>query len=310
MSVSEEKNIFITGVSGFIGRYIARYLTRQGWSVFGCDTISIENAPTEYLVKYFEIELPNSTFDELLKQIKPYACIHCAGRASVPQSYEYLRDDFENAPILVFDLLESLKNSSPESRFLFMSSAAVYGDPSRLPISENHTSSPISPYGFHKRQAELICEEFAKVFGIKTLSARIFSAYGPGLRRQVVWDICRRIMDHESVYLQGTGEETRDFVHVTDIAIAVQLLIKSATFEGETYNVASGQETSIQSISKIICDALDVSIPIKFSGVLPDGVPRKWRADIGKIKTLGFDCSVAIESGISDFATWVRSQFS
>src|SRR5438552_189686 len=76
----------------------------------------------------------------------------------------------------------------------------------------------LSPYGYHKRQAELICEEFSRVYALPTAVARIFSAYGPGLRRQVVWDICEKALATGKLELRGTGAESRDFIHAADIA--------------------------------------------------------------------------------------------
>ena len=122
--------------------------------------------------------------------------------------------------------------------------------PCRCPVSETHKPAPLSPYGYHKLQCELLCEEFARLFALPTATARIFSAYGPGLRRQVVWDIFERVLTTGALVLHGTGAESRDFIHATDIARALVRLADMAPCQGEVYNVASGEEVTIAGLAR------------------------------------------------------------
>ena len=183
------KKILITGAAGFIGRALARHFTKQQYKVYGIDRIPSENAPLADLMGYEQIELPNPHLIKLLANWQPDVLIHCAGRASVPAAMQDPHADFHDGPVLTFELLDALRQNLPECAFILLSSAAVYGNPSRLPVSEDALLQPVSAYGYHKWQSEMMCAEFANVFGLRTASARVFSAYGPGLRRQVIWDI-------------------------------------------------------------------------------------------------------------------------
>jgi len=210
------KIVLITGVAGFIGRYVARHFSSQGWSVIGIGTSPPENAPLANLTKYFCLKLPSSDLNEILQKHPPLICIHCAGRASVGLSISEPSLDFYTNSVITFELLNAIRLHASNCKLIFLSSAAVYGNPQLLPVSETQTVAPISPYGFHKLMCEQMCLEFTKVYGLQTASLRIFSAYGPGLRRQVVWDICQKAITQGSLLLQGTGQESRDFIHALE----------------------------------------------------------------------------------------------
>jgi UDP-glucose 4-epimerase len=167
---------------------------------------------------------------------------------------------------------------------------------------------PLSPYGYHKRQCELLCEEFARIFGLQTASVRIFSAYGPGLRRQVVWDICHKILISRELKLHGTGRESRDFIHAADVARALGTIVEKAALEGEIYNLASGSEVSIAALADLLRKELDPSVEPIFSGTGRAGDPCNWRADVSRLAALGFTPKISLEQGAHGVATWASAE--
>jgi UDP-glucose 4-epimerase len=302
------KTVLVTGAAGFLGRYMVRQFAREGWSVVGLDDVPPENAPIGSGVTYQRMKLPDPRLAELLCAAPPAACVHCAGRASVGLSMADPAADFRDSAVLTFELLEALRRYAPRCRFLFLSSAAVYGNPVSLPVAETHKPAPLSPYGYHKLQCELLCEEFARVFELPTLSVRIFSAYGPGLRRQVVWDICERVLTNGALSLHGTGNESRDFIHAADIARALNRLADFAPCQGEVYNVASGEEVTIAALARAVVIALDAKVEPAFDGTATPGNPLNWRADIGRLRALGFTPGVSLEQGLRGVAAWSRAE--
>jgi UDP-glucose 4-epimerase len=302
------RTLLITGVGGFIGRYVARHFFQQGWSVIGIDNSPPENAPLANLSAYHRLQLPHLELGTLLRDYSPHACIHCAGRASVGLSLSDPAADFYNSPVLTFELLNALRLNAPKCRFILLSSAAVYGNPQFLPVSEEQPLAPLSPYGFHKWQCEQLCLEFAKIYDLPTASARIFSAYGPGLRRQVIWDMCQKVVTQKVLILHGTGQESRDFIHVLDIASALSQIITNAPMQGEAYNLGTGQEVAIAELAHLVLQALKYDTVPQFDGILPSGTPTNWRANISKLSNLGFSPSVSLEQGIQTFANWCRAE--
>ncbi|MCG9889483.1 MAG: NAD(P)-dependent oxidoreductase [Thermosynechococcaceae cyanobacterium MS004] len=303
------KTILVTGVTGFIGRHVARLFNDLGWSVVGLGTSTPENAPLSSLNQYHKLVLPSPKLEDLVKEVSPLVCIHCAGRASVPLSLNQPYADFNANVGSTFNLLNALRLSAPKCRLVYLSSAAVYGNPQNLPITETHILAPISPYGFHKSICEQLCKEYYEIYGLPTVSTRIFSAYGPGIRRQVVWDICNKILTQPIASLQGTGLESRDFIHVQDIARAIYLLVENAPFEAETYNISSGQETTIKSLAYLIASNLNKAPNcIEFDGNIPAGNPANWRGDNSCLMKLGFTPKISLEQGISVYSQWCRAE--
>lgn len=303
------QTVLITGVAGFLGRYAARQFAAEGWRVVGLDDVPPENVPLREGAAYHRLKLPHPRFAELLESEQPAACVHCAGRASVPLSMEDPAADFRDNTVLTFELLDALRRGAPACRFLLLSSAAVYGNPETLPVSEAHRAAPLSPYGFHKRQCELLCEEFARIYALPAASVRIFSAYGPGLRRQVVWDICERVLSTGALTLRGTGGESRDFIHAADVARALALLAKRAPGEGEVYNLASGSEVTIAELAAQITRALGrAEVAPVFDGAARAGDPRNWRADVARLAALGFAPAISLEQGIRGVAAWASAE--
>ena len=300
--------VIITGVAGFLGRYIARQFAADGWGVVGVDHHANENAPLRSLDSYHAMQLPSPAFGALIRHLQPALCIHCAGRASVPQSVVDPAADFAANASLTFDLLDTLRTHAPSSRVVFLSSAAVYGNPARLPVTEEEPVMPLSPYGFHKAMSEQLLKEFYTVYGLRGASLRIFSAYGPGLRRQVLWDFCYKALIEKRIVLQGTGQETRDFIHAIDVAKATLAVAKGAPMTGEVYNVASGEEITIGALAERVLTKLHTGLVPETDGIVPTGTPLNWRADISKLRALGYQPSVQLETGIERFASWASAE--
>lgn len=284
----------VTGHRGFLGGYACTHLRQEGWPVTG--------------IGRPEVEIPSPAFEEVVRLTSPELVVHCAGPASVPSSLANPTEDLEGSAAVLAGLLNAVCALPHEVRVVLISSAAVYGQPKRLPVAETAPLEPVSPYGFNRIAAELVLREFHEVYGVPAVVLRVFSAYGEGLRRQILWDICRRALTSRAVRLHGTGSESRDFVHALDVAAAIALVARHAAFEGEAYNVATGRETTIRDLAELLVEELRSKASISFSGTPRAGDPLNWNADIGKIEALGFHPTVEIEEGARRYARWAMQQ--
>lgn len=282
----------VTGAAGFLGRYACKQLVEDGWRVVGA------GRP--------ETEIPSPEFDRQLERVQPELVVHCAGPSSVPDSVRDPKRDFEGAVSVLATLLERLASSRRKPRVVLLSSAAVYGQPTHLPVSEDDPVRPMSPYGFHRAACELLLREFHEIYGLPGISLRVFSAYGEGLKRQILWDICTRAIVDGGVQLDGSGQESRDFVHGRDVAQAISAAARRAAFEGEVYNVGTGVETTIRELADTLVAALGVDAEVTFSGRSRRGDPANWRADIARLDALGVHPSVRIQEGVRSYADWAR----
>ncbi len=300
--------VLVTGAAGFLGRHIVREMIRGGWDVLAVDAVSPENATMPRGVIYRSLQLPDESFPGLLKEFRPSACLHAAGRASVAASVADPDADFASSVGVTQALLSALRDFAPGCRTVLLSSAAVYGQPEELPIQESAPVQPISPYGYHKRACEVLMEQAARLFDVPAASARIFSAYGPGLRRQVLWEIASQYAEKNCAALKGTGRESRDFIHATDAARALRLIVEKAPCTGEAYNVAGGVETTVSEAAGTIRSFFPGASAPKFEGRKTAGDPERWVADCSLIEKLGFHPSLTLEQGVEGLALWVKAE--
>ena len=294
--------ILVLGASGFIGRHISTLLNQLGHEIIGADIPHRENG--DYLL----IDPQNPDFETLFRTAKVEACINCTGAASVPDSFTNPLHDYTLNTLRIAQILEAIRKVSAKTKFVHFSSAAVYGNPSStLPITESTELKPLSPYGWHKRSAEEICQEYARLFGIQSISLRIFSAYGPHLRKQLFWDLYQKALHQPRVELFGTGKETRDFIYVADIAHALHALLLFGDFDGRAANVASGTASTITTAAHLFLEALDIRKEVLFTGTERTGDPAYWQADISYLKSLGFTPQFELQSGLGHVADWLKS---
>jgi UDP-glucose 4-epimerase len=243
---------------------------------------------------------------DLLNEVSLSQCdilINCAGASSVPSSLIDPSNDFERNVTLVKDILERIRLSGNNNiRFVNLSSAAVYGNPQNLPVLESDKCQPISPYGSHKMMAEELCRYYHNCFGIKTLSLRIFSAYGIGQQKMLLWDLHQKILNSNGeIILFGTGNESRDFIHTEDIYRQLILAINKSNFDGEAVNVANGKEVYVKDVVEIYKKHYPTSFTYQFNGENRPGDPLNWCADISRMSDWGYLQKVKIEEGIVEY---------
>jgi dTDP-glucose 4,6-dehydratase/UDP-glucose 4-epimerase len=203
-------------------------------------------------------------------------------------------------------LLDAMRAGS--AKLIHLSSAAVYGNPESSPIAETATLRPVSPYGVHKAMAESLCQQYASLFGVKCLSVRIFSAYGPGLRKQLFWDLYRKGQAAQTVDLFGTGKESRDFIFVEDVVRAIEVVALNAAFQGESINLASGASVDVATAARTLYSSLGWTRELRFSGSARQGDPLLWCADITALKAMGFVPRYTMFEGLTKVAQWLNAQ--
>lgn len=294
--------ILIIGSKGFIGSHCVEYFGKLH-DVWQCDIVVDYTTPN-----YLLLDTTTTDYDEIFSTIKFDVCINCSGAASVPDSLQHPQRDFNLNTYTIFKQLEAIRSHQSECKYLHISSAAVYGNPTHLPISESHSLSPISPYGNHKKMAEEIVHEFHTYFGIQACSIRVFSAYGPGLKKQLFWDLYQKYKTTHKIELFGSGKESRDFIYITDLVKAIDVIINdTSSFNGQEINVANGEELTIEKVAAIFYNHLDPNVEITFMRTQRNGDPNNWAADISKLKELGYNKKVNIKEGLLNYIAWLKA---
>lgn len=230
------------------------------------------------------------------------AIIHFAANTGVPNSVEDPRLDMECNVIGTFNMLEAAKTHKVK-RFVFASSGAPAGEV-EPPIHEELPSHPVSPYGASKLAGEGYCSSYFKTFGIDTVSLRFGNVYGPGSKHKssVVAKFIRLALEGELVEIYGDGSQTRDFIYIDDLVDAVIKAGTVAGIGGETYQIATASETTLNELINILKLALeekDINLDIEYGEKRLGDVMRNF-SDTSKAKQqLRWSSSVGLEEGIN-----------
>lgn len=293
--------VLITGASGFIGYRTGIAFQERGYDVVGWDRSKINNGFPIIMVDLSD----ENEISRQLDSFRPDIIIHCAGSADVGKSVSNPIQDYHGNVTITHNLLFALhKLELEKTRFVFLSSAGVYGNPVSLPITEEMPLNPLSPYALHKVMCEEVCKYFANNYKMNVKVARIFSAYGAGLRKQIFWDMYQKQKGTGRLDMFGTGNESRDYIHVDDV---VQSLLLLATSESNhiIFNVANGEEVTIREATEMFADAAGIGREnIVFNGIVREGDPLNWKADISRIRELGFQKTVEMKKSIVDYVKW------
>ena len=296
--------ILIIGSKGFIGSACYLSLKRnQENDLYGADVgVDYNDA------NYFLVDSTNADFREIFRHQKFDWCINCAGAASVQDSFKNPSRDYLLNVHLVAQLLYAIKEENDTCKLIQISSAAVYGNPKVLPIKETHVLNPLSPYGIHKKQAEEICKLYHDYYGITSYVLRIFSAYGLGLKKQIFWDLYKKMHLKNDLTLFGTGDETREFIHAMDIANAIEVIIKFAKPSYEVFNIANSDSMTIRKVAEIFLDNIGFKGNINFNGLNRVGDPLFWHADTSTLTSLGYQQKISFEEGIKNYCQWLEEK--
>jgi len=305
--------VWVTGANGFIGRHLIRELADAGHTVHGLGHGTFEESERRRLglQSWFNGEIDAANLNALANAHGlPRKVFHLAGGSSVGLSIALPFEDFSRTVVSTARLLEWLRNAAPQALLVAASSAAVYGAEHPGPISENAAVLPISPYGQHKLMMEQLCRSYAHSFGVRSIVVRLFSVYGPNLRKQVLWDVCFRLQaDATTLTLGGTGAEIRDWTDVRDV---VRLLVGIGELKSqekfEIINGGSGQGTSVADIAGEIVRNWGSATRVQFSGAARSGDPVSLLADDTALRAAGFNWRIPLGRGIRDYVNWFKGQ--
>ena len=299
-----DKTIVVTGAYGFIGRHVARLFAQNGHTVLGIGHGEWARQEWELwgLSGWHQADITLATLQQCTGH--PSAIIHCAGSGSVPFSIQYPLADFERTVVTTAHVLEYVRLYAPSCSVVYPSSASVYGKVDTVPIREDNRVAPISQYGVHKLMAEQMVASYARQFGTFASIVRLFSVYGSELRKQLLWDACRKLTASDNSF-GGTGEEVRDWLHVEDAARLLNTALEHASAECPIVNGGSGVGVKVRDFLNQVSRSLSVDCAEpSFSGGHRPGDPDRYIADIGRAQQWGWNASKKWNQGVAEYVSW------
>jgi UDP-glucose 4-epimerase len=306
--------ILITGGAGFIGSHIVEYFLQQN----NCEVLCLDNFDSYYNPKIKEQNIGkfmlNPNFTLIRGDIRDNSILadsisdvdyifHEAAQAGVRISVDDPRKTHDVNATGTLNLLENAKNSSVK-KIINASSSSIYGKIRYLPFDEEHPAEPISPYGISKLMAEHYCRVFEELYGLKTISLRYFTVYGPRMRPDLAINIfMHNALKNNPITIFGDGTKTRDFTYIDDILDANIIAMKKGS---GVYNIGGGNHISVQRLVEKIKTITRSSSKINYQDEVK-GDADHTSANIHKAeRELGWKPKKTIDEGLERYKKWIQ----
>ncbi|MEX3106033.1 NAD-dependent epimerase/dehydratase family protein [Streptomyces sp. ST1015] len=299
----------VTGAAGFIGSHLCVHLLEQGDEVVGVDALTDTYAPAlkernlapahrRPAFRLHRADLLTTGLEALLDGVD--AVYHLAGEPGVRDSWGTRFPTYTERNVLATQRLLEAARLRDLRAFVFASSSSVYGEARVHPTPETALPAPVSPYGVTKLAAEQLCETYREVFGVPTVSLRLFTVYGPRQRPDMAFArLVAAAVAGEPFTLYGDGTQSRDFTHVSDVVAAMRQAAMSE-FRGVA-NVGGGSRTTMRQAVRVV---EQVTGPVELRTVpARPGDARHTTADIRRARaSFGYRPRVALDEGLADMA--------
>ena len=247
--------VLVTGGAGFIGSHLVDRLVQEGHEVIVVDNLSTgKRRNLNRAARFFKLDIQSWRLERVFRNERPNIVMHLAAQMDVRKSVE---DPIFDAQVNVLGMLNVLQQAIKHGvrKLVFSSSGgAIYGEQEIYPAPESHVTRPLSPYGISKLCGEQYLSYFQRMSGLQVVNLRYANVYGP---RQdpdgeagVVAIFIQKLLNNEQAIVNGNGRQTRDFVYVEDV-VEANLAVMGQEIQG-TYNVGTGEETSINDLLRII----------------------------------------------------------
>lgn len=311
-------SVLITGAAGFIGSHVADAFLRDGWRVSVMDDFSTgarRNVPPEAEVIEESITSPEAA--RHVETSDATVIVHCAAQVDVRESVSDPLHDATTNILGTLNLLHALSRKSKRPRFVYASSGgAIYGGFEEPPYPETSQKEPESPYGFSKLAGEYYASIYSRLYELDTITLRFANVYGPrqdsSSEAGVVAIFCRRILEGKALTIFGSGQQTRDYVYVADVARAVHLAATcpvpaSRRMDDRAFNIGTGQATSVLDLAARLLLVAGRDVPIEHA---PERAGEQQRSvlDVAKSReSLGWQPQVGLEEGLASTYEWFRA---
>jgi len=324
--MKKKRKYIVTGGAGFVGSHVAAKLVADGHEVVILDDLStghLENIPESDSVTFVEVDI--SDWNSLSRTFNHFkgaeGIFHLAARARIqPSILNPLKTHKCNVDG-TFNILEMMRMTGV-NKIVYSASSSSYGLKASIPCTEDQAPDCLNPYALTKYVGEQYCKTWGKIYGIKNVCLKYFNVYGAGSPlvgpyAPVVGLFFRQALkDGGPLTIVGDGEQRRDFTHISDIVtanIAAMSHISSEEVNGETFNVGTGKNYSVNDIANFVCNSLvslALSVDRKYIPARP-AEARETLADISRTtEYLGWEPSVDLEEQIGKLVYYYNDVFS
>lgn len=297
--------VLVTGGAGFVGSHLVDRLVSEGYAVKVLDDLSsgnLANINGHIGAEGFEFVQGDIRDSKVVGRclVDVDAVVHLAALIDVAASVADPDLTYDVNVTGTFNLLK-LARKCKVGKFVFASSTAVYGDAMVLPIREDAVLGPISPYAASKAAGEAFCLAFANCYGLNSVRLRFFNIYGPrsgySYYSGVITKFLGQVAKGEALTVYGDGEQTRDFVYISDIVEALMLAVKTKEV-GEVFNVCTGLPTSVNQLVEVFRAVTKRNLHVKHSSRRAGDILQSWGNPKKAARKLRFEAKVGLKEGL------------
>jgi CDP-paratose 2-epimerase len=329
------KKILITGGAGFMGSNAALFFQKKGWKIFILDDFSrkgsknnLDNLKKKITIQWYKVEISNyKRLSNIISKIKPNLILHCAGQVAVTKSVTNPRRDFNSNTLGTFNVLESIRNFSKNSKLIFTSTNKVYGNiekkissnekryffkSSEKNINENYPLDFYSPYGCSKGAADQYVRDYSRIYKLDTTVLRLSCIYGGmqyGIEDHgwITWLTMLAIFE-KKIKIFGDGKQVRDALYIDDLVKLFYKIAIKKNIKSEIYNVGGSSKNSLSLLELVNSLEKKLKKKVNFRKYnWRPGDQKIYISNISKVsKELNWKPEVEISKGLDRVIEWVK----
>lgn len=304
--------ILVTGGAGFIGSHIVDRYIKLGHQVLIIDDLSTgkkENINPK--AEFYKLNISSTKVIKIIKEQKPQIINHHAAQVDLRKSVSNPTLDAEINILGLLNLMEAAVKAKSVNQIIFASTGgAIYGDAEIIPTPEDYPAWPVSPYGVAKLTSEHYLYYYQSAYNIPFVSLRYGNVYGPRQNPHgeagVVAILARKIIDEKKLVINGNGKQTRDFVFVSDVVKANELVLKKQIHG--IFNIATEKETQINTIFNELAKQINLKIKIVHGPAKKGEQKRSVLSTLKAKKSFGWKADTDLETGIRETVEFFKNQ--
>lgn len=296
--------ILITGAKGFIGSHLGNKLTELGHEVFGVDSLN-NNCKNPTAFKWDAINVFQVAFDYNFKEYD--AVVHLAASINVDESIKYPHFYLKNNAEATTLLLQRIKEENPKCKFVYASSAEVYGSARMPKMDEDHPLDPLSPYAVSKLAAEQMCKNYAQLYGMDITVIRNFNTFGEyqrgGIYGGVIAKFANLAKEGKDLPVYGSGEQMRDYMYIKQAVAGYVLALENKL--PTIVNFGSGTPIRIIDIANAIADKFGVKV---YHGKPRPNEVMRLEADVSRAMQYGYKVETDFWKHLNQYLEWIKNE--